>query len=194
MTQINAGRRNRHLPQARPAAHSVRMSPPDALPVPFDRCRVALTVNGGAVDVDLPACATLAELLRDRLGLTGTKVACNQAACGACTVQLDGAAVFACHTLALHARGSDVRTIEGMARGGVLTPLQQALIQRDAMQCGFCTPGMIMSCVALLEKNKQPTLDDVKQATCGNLCRCGTYPKVFDATLAAAKQMTGNNA
>jgi len=158
------------------------MPPTDALPIPFDRCRVALTVNGGALEADVPACATLAELLRDRLGLTGTKVACNQAACGACTVRLDGAAVFACHTLALHAQGTDVQTIEGMARCGALTPLQQALVDRDAMQCGFCTPGMVMALQAALDSGVTGR-DALARAISGNLCRCGAYENILDAAV-----------
>jgi aerobic-type carbon monoxide dehydrogenase small subunit (CoxS/CutS family) len=158
------------------------MPPLDALPMPFDRCRVALTVNGGAVDVDVPACATLAELLRDVLGLAGTKVACNQAACGACTVRLDGGAVFACHTLALHARGSDVLTIEGLARDGVLTALQQAFVDHDAMQCGFCTPGMLMALQAALDAGVTGR-HALARAISGNLCRCGAYENILDAAV-----------
>ena len=104
---------------------------------------------------------------------------------------LDGTPVCSCMTMALDARGKEIKTIEGLAQGDKLHPVQEQFIAHDAMQCGFCTPGMIMSCAALLERNKDPKLDDVKHACSGNLCRCGTYPKVFDATLAAAKQMNG---
>ncbi len=125
-------------------------------------------------------------MLRFELGLTGTKVGCDRGACSACTVWLDGLPVVACTTFVLDAVGRDVTTVEGLARGGQLHPLQQAFIDHDAMQCGFCTPGMVMSCAALLARKGDPTLDDVRAATSGNLCRCGTYAKVFEATLAAA--------
>jgi aerobic-type carbon monoxide dehydrogenase small subunit (CoxS/CutS family) len=130
--------------------------------------------------------ATLAEALRMDLGLTGTKVVCDRGACSACTVWLDGIPVCACMTFALDAASRAITTVEGLARGGVLHPVQQAFVEHDAAQCGFCTPGMVMSCAALLQRNPAPTLDDVRAATSGNLCRCGTYPKVFEATLAAA--------
>jgi aerobic-type carbon monoxide dehydrogenase small subunit (CoxS/CutS family) len=129
---------------------------------------------------------TLAEVLRLELGMTGTKVVCDRGACSACTVWLDGTPVNACMTFVLDAVGKRVTTIEGLATGDALHPVQQAFIDHDALQCGFCTPGMLMSCAALLARNPSPTLDDVRAATSGNLCRCGTYPKVFDATLAAA--------
>ena len=155
---------------------------PDALPAPRECCHVALTVNGSAVDAMLPASATLAELVRDHLGLTGTKVACNQAACGACTVRLNGDAVFACHTLALHAHGAVVQTIEGAAPHGTLTPLQHALVDHDAMQCGFCTPGMVMALQAALDAGVGGR-DALAQAISGNLCRCGAYENILDAAV-----------
>jgi xanthine dehydrogenase YagT iron-sulfur-binding subunit len=158
------------------------MPKPDALPAPSERCRVALTLNGRAVEVTLPASTTLAGLLRDHLGLTGTKVACNQAACGACTVRVNGDPVFACHTLALHAHGAEVQTIEGVAQGCALTPLQQALIQHDALQCGFCTPGMVMALQAALDAGVTGR-DALAQAISGNLCRCGAYENILDAAV-----------
>ena len=151
---------------------------------------VTLNINGKDRTVEIEPRTTLADALRDRADLTGTKVVCDRGSCSACTVFVNDVPQLSCMTLAIDAQGKKIRTIEGVAEGEKLHPVQEQFIQHDAMQCGFCTPGMIMSCVALLEKNKQPSLDDVKQATCGNLCRCGTYPKVFDATLAAAKQMT----
>jgi aerobic-type carbon monoxide dehydrogenase small subunit (CoxS/CutS family) len=154
--------------------------------------KITLNVNGQDRQVEIEPRTTLADALRDRADLTGTKVVCDRGACSACTVFVDGVPTLSCLSLAIASQGRKIKTIEGVASGEKLHPVQEQFIQHDAMQCGFCTPGMIMSCVALLEKNKQPTLDDVKQATCGNLCRCGTYPKVFDATLAAAKQMTNN--
>jgi aerobic-type carbon monoxide dehydrogenase small subunit (CoxS/CutS family) len=151
--------------------------------------RIALRVNGQPRTLDIEPRTTLADALRTNLDITGTKVVCDRGSCSACTVWLDGTPVCSCMTLALDARGKEIKTIEGLADGDKLHPVQEQFIEHDAMQCGFCTPGMIMSCAALLERNKNPTLEDVKNATRGNLCRCGTYPKVFSATLAAAKQM-----
>jgi len=130
---------------------------------------------------------TLAEALRDQLGLTGTKVACDRGACSACTVWLDGMPVLACMSLAINVGEQDVTTIEALAAGGELHPVQTAFIEHDALQCGFCTPGMVMSCAALLKRTPDPTADDVEKAISGHLCRCGTYPHVVAATLAAAK-------
>jgi aerobic-type carbon monoxide dehydrogenase small subunit (CoxS/CutS family) len=150
---------------------------------------VTLKVNGQEKRFELEPRTTLAEALRINADMTGTKVVCDRGACSACTVWLDGTPVNSCMTLALDARGREIKTIEGLASGDKLHPVQEQFIEHDAMQCGFCTPGMIMSCAALLETNKSPTREDVKQACSGNLCRCGTYPKVFDATLAAARQI-----
>ena len=132
---------------------------------------------------------TLAEALRGPLGLSGTKIACNRGACSACTVWLDGAPVCSCMMLAHEAEGRDVRTIEGLAQGGELHPVQAAFIAHDAMQCGFCTPGMVMSCAALLVHSPDPAPGDVIRAISGHLCRCGTYPHVVSATLDAAKAL-----
>jgi aerobic-type carbon monoxide dehydrogenase small subunit (CoxS/CutS family) len=152
---------------------------------------VTLRVNGADERVAVAPHSTLAEVLRVDLGLTGTKVGCDRGACSACTVWLDGTPVLACTTFALDAVGREVTTIEGLAHGDALHPVQQAFIDHDATQCGFCTPGMVMSCAALLARKPAPTLDDVRAATSGNLCRCGTYAKVFEATLAAAGQKGG---
>src|SRR5688500_11690289 len=150
------------------------------------RAPVAIDVNGSSRRLEVEPRTTLAEALRFDLGLTGTKVVCNRGSCSACTVWIDGTPVVSCSTFAFDAAGKSVTTIEGLARGNDLHPMQQAFIDHDALQCGFCTPGMIMSCAALLERNPRPALDDVRAATAGNLCRCGTYPKVFEATLAAS--------
>ena len=150
------------------------------------RAPVAIDVNGSSRRLEVEPRTTLAEALRFDLGLTGTKVVCDRGSCSACTVWVDGTPVCACMTLAVDVAGRRVTTIEGLAKGDELHPVQAAFIEHDAMQCGFCTPGMVMSCAALLARNASPSLDDVRQATSGNLCRCGTYPKVFEATLAAA--------
>jgi aerobic-type carbon monoxide dehydrogenase small subunit (CoxS/CutS family) len=148
---------------------------------------LTLRVNGTPRKLEVEPRTTLAEALRGPLGMTGTKVVCDRGACSACTVFLNGTPVTSCMTLALDVGAREVTTIEGLAKGTHLHPVQEAFIAHDALQCGFCTPGMVMSCAALLARNPHPTLDDVKDATSGNLCRCGTYPKVFEATLAAAK-------
>jgi xanthine dehydrogenase YagT iron-sulfur-binding subunit len=151
------------------------------------RIPVTLRVNGKELKAEVEPRTTLAETLRFELGLTGTKVVCDRGACSACTVMLDGAPVCSCMTLAVDVGTRAVTTVEGLATGDKLHPIQEAFVEYDALQCGFCTPGMVMSCAALLARNPSPTLDDVRAATSGNICRCGTYPKVFEAALAAAK-------
>ncbi len=152
-----------------------------------DAISIALDVNGVERSLRVEPRATLAEALRGPLGLTGLKIACNRGACSACTVWLDGAPVCSCMTLAIEVGARKVTTIEGLARGDALHAVQTAFIAHDAVQCGFCTPGLIMSCAALLERNPSPTAEDVELAIAGHLCRCGTYPHVVAATLAAAK-------
>lgn len=147
------------------------------------------TVNGASKTVLVEPRTTLASVLRDHLELTGTKVVCDRGSCSACTVWLDGEPVNSCMTFAMDVAGREVTTIEGIAKGNELHPVQEAFIEHDASQCGYCTPGMIMSCTHLVENNPTPSLEDVKHATRGNLCRCGTYPHVFKATLAAAEKM-----
>ena len=148
---------------------------------------VKLKVNGKEHAVEIEPRTTLADALRIDLGMTGTKIICDRGACSGCTVWLDKVPVNSCMTLALDAIGHEVTTIEGLSTTEAQPhPLQTAFVKHDAMQCGFCTPGMVMSCAALLEKNPHPTEQDVRQAISGNLCRCGTYPKVFAATLEAA--------
>jgi xanthine dehydrogenase YagT iron-sulfur-binding subunit len=148
---------------------------------------VSLTVNGQVRSLRLDPATTLVEALRLELGLTGTKVGCDRGACSACTVWIDGEVAASCMTFALDVQGRKITTIEGLADGERLHPVQAAFVEHDALQCGFCTPGMVMTCAALVEHNPRPTLDDVKTAVSGNLCRCGTYPNVFKATLAAAR-------
>ena len=152
---------------------------PDAVPL-------TLKINGMMRNVTVLPQTTLAEALRGPLDLTGTKIGCDRGACSACTVWLDGIPVASCMTLAVDVGERSVTTIEGLSDGDKLHPVQTAFIEHDAMQCGFCTPGLVMSCAALLATNPHPTLDEVKAATSGHLCRCGTYPHVFAATLAAA--------
>ena len=154
-----------------------------------DATEIELTVNGKKQSLRVEPRWTLAEVLRDHLHLTGTKTGCERGACGACTVWMDGKSVNACLALAVDAIGHDITTIEGLSDGASLHPVQQAFIEHDALQCGFCTPGMVMSCAALLRENKNPSLDDVKEAVSGNLCRCGTYNHVFEAVQSAAKNM-----
>lgn len=150
---------------------------------------IRMKVNGLTRSLSVEPRTTLASALRQQLGLTGTKVVCDRGSCSACTVYLDGKPVNSCITMALDVGDQEVTTIEGIAKDGELHPVQEAFIEHDASQCGYCTPGMVMSCVHLLENKADPTLDDVKKATRGNLCRCGTYPHVFKATLAAAKKI-----
>ena len=166
---------------ARQAIEGDRSVGPNAVPIKLD-------VSGQVHTANVEPRFTLAETLRDHLGLTGTKVVCDRGSCSACTVWIDGTPALACMTLAIDALGRKITTIEGLAHGDKMHPVQAAFVEHDAMQCGFCTPGMVMSCAALLERNAAPTLAEVKHAVSGNLCRCGTYPKVFAATLDAAKQ------
>jgi xanthine dehydrogenase YagT iron-sulfur-binding subunit len=153
-----------------------------------DAVRVNLHINGQEHAVMVEPRYTLAEVLRDNLGLTGTKVVCDRGSCSACTVWSDKTPILACMTLAIDAVGQQITTIEGLSHGDAMHPVQAAFVKHDAMQCGFCTPGMVMSCAALLDRNPNPNLDDVKHAVSGNLCRCGAYPKIFAATLDVAQQ------
>jgi xanthine dehydrogenase YagT iron-sulfur-binding subunit len=156
-----------------------------------DAAPITLTVNGVERTLAVEPRTTLAEALRGPLGLTGTKIACDRGACSACTVWLDGAVVCSCMVLAVEARGRAVTTIEGLADGDRLHPVQAAFIEHDALQCGFCTPGMVMSCAALLRRTPDPSADDVLLAISGHFCRCGVYPHVVSAVLAAARTGEG---
>ena len=147
---------------------------------------IELHINGSPVSVVADPATTLVDVLRDQVGLTGTKIGCDRGACSACTVWVDGEVLASCMTFVLDVRGKQIVTIEGLSANGALHPVQQAFIEHDALQCGFCTPGMVMSCARLVDTNPKCTLDDVKQAVSGHLCRCGTYPNIFKATLAAA--------
>jgi aerobic-type carbon monoxide dehydrogenase small subunit (CoxS/CutS family) len=151
------------------------------------RHRVTFVINGEARTIDVPARRTLAEALREDLALTGTKVGCNRAECGSCTVVLDGRAVFSCTILTVEAAGRRVETVEGLAGAAGLHPLQDAFIEHDAVQCGICIPGILMSLKALLDASLTPSEGDIRAAVGGNLCRCGTYPNTVKAALAAAR-------
>ncbi|SMB99506.1 purine hydroxylase delta subunit apoprotein [Thermanaeromonas toyohensis ToBE] len=146
-----------------------------------------LKVNGKEVQVEAPAGITLLRLLRDYLGLTGTKEGCGEGECGACTVLLDGVAVVSCLLPAAKAEGREVTTIEGLAQGQKLHPLQEAFISEGAVQCGFCTPGMILSAKSLLDSNPCPTKEEIKEAISGNLCRCTGYSQIVRAVQKAAE-------
>jgi xanthine dehydrogenase YagT iron-sulfur-binding subunit len=147
---------------------------------------VALHVNGVSRCVRLDSRVTLLDALRDHLGLTGTKKGCDQGACGACTVLLDGRRVLSCLLLAAQCDGREVTTIEGLAAGGRLHPVQEAFIRHDGLQCGYCTPGQIMSAVALLDEGRAGTNEEIREFMSGNLCRCGAYPNIVAAIRDAA--------
>jgi len=159
---------------------------------------IFLNVNGERYEVQVKTTATLADVLREKLGLTGTNVMCNEGECGACTVLMNGKPVLSCMTLAIDAEGKDILTIEGLAdpKTGDLHPIQQAFVERSGMQCGVCTPGMILTAKSLIDKNPNPTEDDVRNALSGNLCRCGNYNRITESVILAAQKMrtggTGN--
>jgi aerobic-type carbon monoxide dehydrogenase small subunit (CoxS/CutS family) len=158
---------------------SLQFRGPDPVPV-------QININGRDRQIYIEPRRTLLSVLREELGLTGTKYGCGEGNCGACTVILDGAPVYACLTLAIDCEGRKVRTIEGLTKEGQLHPVQRAFIEHDGYQCGYCTPGQIMSAVALLEQNPHPTEAEVRHEMTGNLCRCGAYPNILQAVLAAA--------
>jgi len=149
---------------------------------------IELNVNGRTARPTIDPATTLLECLRINLGLTGSKEVCDRASCGACTVLVDGRTVNACMMLALDAVGSRITTIEGLASGDTLHPVQTAFIEHDALQCGFCTPGLIIAAKSLLDRNPRPDLTQIRKGLAGNICRCGTYSNVFNAVLAASGQ------
>jgi aerobic-type carbon monoxide dehydrogenase small subunit (CoxS/CutS family) len=148
-----------------------------------------LRINGRSIDVDAQEDGYLLDLLRDDLGLTGAKYGCGEGRCGACTVLVDGAPVRSCVTALKTIAGGEITTIEGLEQDGKLHPVQQAFLDSGALQCGYCTCGMIMSAVGLLGKNPDPTRDDVIEQMNGNICRCGTYPRIISAIANAAKSL-----
>ncbi|MBX5477090.1 MAG: (2Fe-2S)-binding protein [Clostridia bacterium] len=147
---------------------------------------VTFTVNGELREVWVEPRRTLLDALRIDLGLTGTKEGCDHGNCGACTVIVNGRAIYSCLTLAVSCEGATIETIEGLSRPGQLHPIQQAFLEHDAFQCGYCTPGQIMSAKALLDRRPDPTADEIRDAMSGNLCRCGAYPRIVEAVRAAA--------
>jgi carbon-monoxide dehydrogenase small subunit len=147
---------------------------------------IRVTVNGERHEIAVRPNSTLLDLLREKLDLTGTKRGCDTGDCGACTVVMNGRPVNACLVLALKADGSDILTIEGFAKDGKLHPIQEAFIEKGAIQCGFCTPGMVLSAKALLDLKPKPTVEEIRNAVAGNLCRCTGYIKIFEAIQAAS--------
>jgi xanthine dehydrogenase YagT iron-sulfur-binding subunit len=142
---------------------------------------VRLTVNGKRLDLTIEPRVTLLDALRMRADLTGNKRGCDRGACGACTMIVDGRAIYSCSTLAIDVQGKQIRTVDGLADGATLHPVQQAFCEKDALMCGFCTPGFVMASVALLEKTPNPTPEQIKRGLDGNICRCGTFSRIFEA-------------
>jgi xanthine dehydrogenase YagT iron-sulfur-binding subunit len=160
-------------------ANAEKVIGPGAVPI-------TLAVNGERLQLQLEPRVTLLDALRNYSSLTGSKEGCDRAACGACTVLLDGMPIYSCQKLAIEAQGHEITTVEGVANNGTLSKVQRAFIDKDALQCGYCTPGFVMSVTALLNKNPRPTLEEAKHACSGNLCRCGTQPHVLKAIFEAA--------
>ena len=153
---------------------------------------VTLNVNGETLKLLLEPRVTLLDALRNYSSLTGSKEGCDRATCGACTVMMDNVPIYSCQKLAIEAQGKAITTVEGLAKNGELTPVQQAFLEKDALMCGYCTPGFVMSVTALLRKNPHPTADDIRHACAGNICRCGTQPRIMQAALAAAGVATAS--
>ncbi len=167
---------------SKPAAAAQQALGPGPVAVP-------LKINGRTRTVRVEPRVTLLDALRDRLDLTGSKKICDRGECGGCTVLLDGKPVYSCMMLAVDARGRAITTIEGIAPKGGLHPVQQAFVEKDALQCGFCTPGFVVASKGLLDENPRPTMDEVREALAGHVCRCGAYPNIFAAVLAAAGRL-----
>jgi carbon-monoxide dehydrogenase small subunit len=154
---------------------------------------ITLALNGEDYELEVEPQWALADVLREKLGLTGTKIMCNEGECGSCTILIDGKPMLSCLMLAVECEGKNILTIEGLAdrKTGKLHPIQQAFVDHSGMQCGVCTPGMILTAKALLDENHNPTEDDVREALAGNLCRCGNYKRIVECVLAAAEMMRG---
>lgn len=153
--------------------------------------KVNMTVNGSAYERDVEPRTLLVHFIRDVIGLTGTNIGCDTAQCGACTIHMNGMAVKSCTTLAVQADGAEITTIEGLASNGDLHPMQQAFWDNHGLQCGYCTPGMIMAAVKLIESNPSPTESDIRHGLEGNLCRCTGYQNIVRSVKAASKAMEG---
>ncbi len=154
--------------------------------------RIELEVNGQKLEAEVPARRMLSDFLRDDLHLTGTKRGCETGTCGACSVLLDGQLVKSCLSLAVQAQGCQVRTVEGLARGDQLHPLQESFMNCGGLQCGYCTPGFLMAACALLEKNSRPSEEEIRSALSGNLCRCTGYTQIVESVQDAARKMHGH--
>jgi carbon-monoxide dehydrogenase small subunit len=150
--------------------------------------RITLTINGEVEQVDVPSNMTLLTMLREKLAFTGTKNGCNAGECGACTVIMNGEPVNSCMVLAAECDGAKITTVEGLAQDGVLDPIQETIINKGGVQCGFCTPGILISSRALLDRNSSPTEEDIREALVGNLCRCTGYVRIIDAVKDAAQR------
>ncbi len=153
--------------------------------------QISLIVNGESYGLAIPPWRTLLEVIREDLDITGTKEGCGLGECGACTVIMEGRTVNSCLVLAAEADGKQITTIEGLAQGDKLHPVQQAFVEQGGLQCGFCTPGMIMSATALLDENPDPSDEEIRKGIAGNLCRCTGYTKIFESIKAAARNMGG---
>ena len=162
------------------------------------RAKIKLNINGKTYEVEVESRTTLLSVLRDgidtggeRVDLTGAKSICDRGECGGCTVQVGGKAVYSCMTLALEAEGMEITTVEGLANGEQLHPVQEAFVQHDALMCGFCTPGFVVAAKSLLDQNPSPSHEEIKEGLAGNICRCGTYPFIFEAVKTASRKIGG---
>ena len=169
------------------ALGQVEAAPPPEPVRPEDMTAVSLTVNGRRHRLLVEPRWSLLYVIRDRLGLTGSKVGCERGECGLCTMLIDGIPRYACMTLAVEAQGAEVTTVEGLMRGEDLGPVQQAFLEKDAFQCGYCTPGQVVAAEGLLRANPNPTIDQIREGMSGNLCRCGTYAHIVLAVQRAAE-------
>ncbi len=183
---VSGGLLTAEMAEGAPKPAAGKVLGPGAVPV-------SLKINGKTHKLNLEPRVTLLDALRDRLDLTGAKKVCDRGVCGSCTVIMDGKPIYACNVLAIEAEGHDLTTIEGLRKGGELSPMMAAFVHHDAQQCGFCTPGFVVACTAFVNKHPDPTLEDVEKGLGGNLCRCGTYAGVREAVLEAAKTMKGGS-
>lgn len=179
------------LPARTPGSPPTQSPSPSRDVVPSNAVEVSLKVNGQSRKLTLDPRVTLLNALREKLGLTGAKRICDRGSCGGCTVLADDKPIYACMMLAVDAQGRSITTIEGITPKNGLHPIQQAFVEKDALQCGFCTPGFVMSAYATLKSNPDATAEEIREGARGNLCRCGTYPRIFEAMAEAAGKMRG---